>query len=421
MQSYRNFLSTNGRLICFGVLASFSSAFGQTFFISLFGAEIREAFTLSHGDFGAVYSAGTLASAGFLIWTGKMIDHVDLRVYMVAICLGLAAACIGMSLAGSVAVLVGVVFCLRQFGQGLLSHTSSTTMARYVYPGRGKAVGLAALGFPLGEAVFPTIAVAMVFAVGWRQTWLFCAAFIVVVLVPVALYLLRGHVDRVRAYEQRLEREEQTRIASGLSLMTDWTRAQVLRDRRFYLALPAILAPSFVFTGLFFHQVYLVELQGWTMESLAASYFAYSAATIGASVAGGWLIDRVGAVRLLPWFLLPLIGAISVLIVGGSSWTVWPYMVLVGLNAGMSHALFSAIWAEIYGTRYLGSLKAMSSALMVFSSALSPFLLGVFFDLGADMITLCLGLMAYLLFTILLATVAMRGYLAAGLGGPAPA
>lgn len=421
MQSYRNFLSINGRLISFGVLAAFSSAFGQTFFISLFGAEIRETFDLSHGDFGAVYSAGTLASAFFLIWTGKMIDHVDLRVYMVAICLGLAAACVGMSLAGSVVTLIAVVFCLRQFGQGLLSHTSSTTMARYVFPGRGKAVGLAALGFPLGEAVFPSIAVALIFAVGWRQTWLLCAAFIVVILVPAALILLRRHRERDQAYRNRLDEEERSRVASGLTDISDWTRAQVLRDRRFYLALPAILAPSFVFTGLFFHQVHLVELQGWTMEGLAASYFAYSVATIGASVAGGTLIDRVGAVRLLPWFLLPLIGAVAILIVGGSGWTVWPYMVLVGLNAGMSHALFSAIWAEIYGTRFLGSLKAMSSALMVFSSALSPFLLGLFFDLGADMMTLCLGLMAYLLFTILLATAAMRGYLAAGLGGPAAA
>lgn len=417
MQSYRDFLSTNGRLISFGVLASFSSAFGQTFYISLFSAEIRETFSLSHGDFGAVYSAGTLASAAFLIWTGKMIDQIDLRVYMVAICLGLAAACVGMTLAGSIVSLAAVVFCLRQFGQGLLSHTSSTTMARYVYPGRGKAVGLAALGFPLGEAVFPTIAVAVALAIGWRQTWMLSAVFIIVVLIPAAMILLRGHRDRDLAYRERLATEEKARVASGKRGVADWTRAQVLRDKRFYLALPAILAPSFVFTGLFFHQVHLVELQGWTMESLAASYFAYSAATIGASIWGGALIDRVGAVRLLPWFLLPLVSAVAILIIDGLSWTVWPYMILVGLNAGLSHALFSAIWAEIYGTRYLGSLKALSTALMVFSSALSPFLLGLFFDLGADIQTLCLLLMSYMVVTIGLATIAMRGYLLAGMGG----
>ena len=421
MNAYRQFLILNGRLIGFGVLAAFSSAFGQTFYISLFSGEIREAFGLSHGDFGAVYSAGTLASAACLIWTGKMIDQIDLRIYMVAICLGLAAACVGMTMAGSVIALVAVVFCLRQFGQGLLSHTSSTTMARYVYPGRGKAVGLAALGFPLGEAVFPTIAVAAALAVGWRQTWLMSAAFIVIILIPSALLLLRGHKERDRAYRQRLDTEESARIASGKTDISDWTRAQVLRDKRFYMALPAILAPSFVFTGLFFHQVHLVELQGWTMESLAASYFAYSAATICASVWGGALIDRVGAVRLLPWFLLPLVSAVAILMTSGLSWTVWPYMVLVGLNAGLSHALFSAIWAEIYGTRYLGSLKALSTALMVFSSALSPFLLGLFFDLEADMATLCVLLMIYMALTIGLATVAMRGYLAAGMGGSSAA
>lgn len=420
MQSYRDFLAINGRLIAFGVLAAFSSSFGQTFYISLFSAEIRESFSLSHGDFGAVYSAGTLASAAILIWTGKLIDQVDLRLYSAVICLGLASACIGMAGTGSVVVLVLVVFCLRQFGQGLLSHTSSTTMARYVYPGRGKAVGLAALGFPLGEAVFPTIAVAMALAIGWRETWMLSAVFIVVVLVPSLLFLLRGHGARDAVYKERLASEEMARTASG-KVGSDWTRAQVLRDRRFYLALPAILAPSFVFTGLFFHQVHLVELQGWTMETLAASYFAYSAATIIASVSGGALIDRVGAVRLLPWFLFPLIAAVGCLTVSGLSWTVWPYMILVGLNAGFSHALFSAIWAEIYGTKYLGSLKALSTALMVFSSALSPFLLGLFFDLEADILVLCALLAGYMFVTIGLATLAMRGYLQAGMGGPPPA
>lgn len=77
------------------MVALFSS-FGQTWFIALSGGHIRDAFGLSHGDFGMIYSAGTLASAAMLIWAGHKIDHIDLRAYTAVVCLGLAAACISI-------------------------------------------------------------------------------------------------------------------------------------------------------------------------------------------------------------------------------------------------------------------------------------------------------------------------------------
>ena len=119
MQSsnYIRFAVDNRRFLAFGFLVALSSSFGQTFFIGVFGPGLREEFGLTHGDWGLVYMAGTLASALVLPWSGRLIDRIDLRVFSAAVFIGLAAACFVMATTGHVAVLVLAIFLLRQFGQ----------------------------------------------------------------------------------------------------------------------------------------------------------------------------------------------------------------------------------------------------------------------------------------------------------------
>jgi len=56
-----------------------SSCFGQTFFISIFAGEIRGEFGLSHGEWGGIYTIGTLASALLMLWAGGLTDRFRIR------------------------------------------------------------------------------------------------------------------------------------------------------------------------------------------------------------------------------------------------------------------------------------------------------------------------------------------------------
>ncbi len=194
--SYVRFAVENRRFLAFGFLASFSSSFGQTFFVGVFGPGLRAEFGLGHGDWSLVYMAGTLASALVLPWSGRLIDRLDLRVFTVAVYIGLAAACFVMVIAEHVALLVIAVFLLRQFGQGLMSHTSVTSMVRYFDANRGKAISLGSVGFVAGQAVLPFVAVLAIAAVGWRPTYAAAGVVLLVVATPVALRLLKGHGKR---------------------------------------------------------------------------------------------------------------------------------------------------------------------------------------------------------------------------------
>ena len=205
-----SFLREHWRLITFGFFMCFSSSFGQTFFISWFGGDIRAAFVLSHGEYGSLYSTATLASAAVLIWLGRLIDVLPLRTFAVAVLLGLGGACLLTATAWDVVVLGIAIFGLRLFGQGLVSHAGMTAIGRSFEAERGRVISIASLGYNFGEAVLPRLVVAALLIMDWRALWFVAVAWIVV-SVPVIMALLKGQRFSQRPSETVLE-------AAGASL-----------------------------------------------------------------------------------------------------------------------------------------------------------------------------------------------------------
>jgi len=380
-----SFFRDNLRFLSFGLMLMFCSNFGQTFYISLFGQHLRDDFGLSHAGFGSLYSMATLASAFMLAWVGRRIDVVDLRFYTVLIGIGLAGAAFGMWLATSVLALGLSIFGLRFCGQGLMTHASVTSMARYFETGRGRAMSFAGLGMPLGEAVFPLGMVAVIAAFGWRQTWAISGAVILVLLIPLMLWLLKGHKRR---HQELLRKNTDPLHGEDKDQERQWTRRQVLADVRFYLVLPGVLMPPFLLTGFFFHQVALATSKGWTLSWLATAFVGYAIFHILSSVTSGFLVDHYGGRKLLTLYQLPLAFGLLALAMTDAPWVALFYLSMASITTGASLPVVNAMWTEVYGVRHIGAIKAMTSSLMVFSTAISPIAMGYLLDMGWTMNTL---------------------------------
>jgi predicted MFS family arabinose efflux permease len=388
------------RLLVYGMLMTFWSSPGQTYLISLFGGEIRAAFSLTHGQFGSIYSAGTLLSAFTLMWTGRLVDRLPLRTISLAVVLFLALGCAWMYGAMNVAMLVSGIFILRQAGQGLMTLTAATAMVRYFEQIKGRASAISHLGFSLAEATLPAMVISAIGLVGWRHTWLMLGGALLL-LLPLLALLLKNHARRHAGYLAGLEARE--RAAAGSVAARSWTRQEVLRDPRFYLYMPAQLCPSFFFTGFFFHQIYIVETKGWNLAGWAAQFAAYAVASLLTTIASGPLVDRLGPVRHAPWFCLPL-GTGLFLLSSGDHFLLAPaFLILTGITSGWNPTVVGPFWADMYGTRHLAAIKSMGTALMVFSSALSPFVLGLLFDSGYALEDVALASSAIILACALLA------------------
>jgi len=341
---------------------------------------------LSHSAFGTVYSAATLASALMLSWIGRRIDDVDLRLYIAAVTVGLAVAAVAMAVAPGAGVLWLALFGLRFCGQGLMAHAAVTSMGRYFSDQRGKAMSFAGLGMPLGEALFPLAAVLAMSAVGWRQTWFMAAAVLALGFLPLLPWLLKGQGAR------HLELAEKSGRAGAAAdaASRQWSRGEVLGDFRFYLVLPAVVMPAFVLTGMFFHQAVLAQSKGWPLAWLATAFTGYAAFHIAGSVVAGALVDCLSARRLLPFYQLPLALGLMALGLSGDPWVAFFYLCFAAMTTGASLPVVNAMWAEVYGVRHLGAIKAMTSSLMVLATALSPIAFGAMLDggIGFDAIAL---------------------------------
>jgi MFS family permease len=187
-----------------------------------------------------------------------------------------------------------------------------------------------------------------------------------------------------------------------------WTRAEVLRDRYFYLFAPGLMSQPLMFTGFIFHQVHLVESKGWPLIAWAALFSLYAMVSVGTKLVSGVLIDRYGAICMVPLVALPMgiglvILAFSTSLMGGAL-----FLVLTGITVGYQSTTTAPFWSEMYGNRHLGSIKSLGAAAMVFCTALSPVLIGWQIDIGTEMQTLALAAAAYIFVTSALAYYAYR-------------
>lgn len=399
---YWHFARAHPRFIGFGFFLAFLSSAGQTYFIGVFGPDIQAEFGLDSGSWGRIYMMGTLASAVVINWSGSLIDRFDLRWFTAISLLGLSAACWVMSSVTSPLMLVLAIFMLRQFGQGLSSHAGITSMARYHQADRGKAIALAAIGFAFGEAALPLLAVFAIKAWGWRDSYAF-VSLVVLVSLAFALWLLKGHSLRQANHARHIEE-----AANEPETAIHYTRRQMLSESRFYLMLPAMIAPSMIMTALFFFPAEIAKANGWTNLWVTGHYWVYSLTAVVVTVSSGVLIDRFTARRVVPAFLIPLAVSLVVLSLSSHVLVVWPFMFFMGASSGLYFTGLSALWAELYGARHLGAIKSLTNAVMVFSSALGPALVGSLLSWQISFEVICLLLASICIFATVLLVLALR-------------
>jgi MFS family permease len=376
------------RVIGLGFALTLLSSFGQTFFISLSGPDIRDSFGLTHGSFGLIYSVATLASGLLMIWVGSMIDRVEIGLYASAALLGLALAAVALSLAPNLLALGLSLFFLRLCGQGMLGHAGVMSTARLPEGIRGRAVGVATLGFSAGEAILPGIAVALIAAFGWTGIW-HIAALVVIVSLGIGwacTFILRPRDGELTALETK-----QHMPKAG----PRWR--DLLQDWRFLALVPTMMGYPAIMTAYLFHQRFIAQAKGWPVELLATGITLFALVSVAVTMTAGALIDRFGAVRLSHFYLLGMTLASIVLVTASGPFTPLLFFALIGLTTGCTNVVIAATLAELYGTLHLGKIRALAGAIMVIASALGPVGAGLLFDAGVGIDAVALGFAAYMI------------------------
>ena len=412
MNSYIPLIKKDWRLLMFGFVMMFFSSPGQTYFISLFGGEIRQDLVLSHGEFGGIYSAATLMSALILLWSGTLLDRIDLRKFALGVVIALALACLLMSMSQNMFMLFIAILALRQLGQGLMSMSSSSTMMRYISANKSKANSLASMGYSTAEALFPSVIILLLVSFSWRQSWVIIAVALLICVPLLMSFTLREYPAKHQQYLADLTYTEQQQTTeshhSSSYFKKQWTRNEVIRDPLFYLFVPGLVSQSMMYTGFMFHQIHLIEEKQWSLTLWASLFILFSMTSIIASLLVGALSDKVGAVKLAPF--TSLAGGIGLLILSSSNsqWVAVVFMLCMAISTGAQAALSAPFLAERYGNQHFGAIKSLGTFAMVLTSAVSPVLIGWFIDQGVSIDSLARAFALYAFVIVALAYLAYR-------------
>jgi len=367
---------SNFKIIIFGFVFTFFSSIGQSFFIGLFNSNIRQELNITHGEFGTIYGIATLSSSLALIWLGKKIDDLKLVNYSFLVVVFLSFSALFFSFINGIIFLAIGIFFLRLSGQGLMAHTASTPVARYFDQSRGKALSYIWVGMSLGEFLLPVIIVYALTFIYWRNLWQ-GLALIILLLLPIFTYLT---IKDINIFSR--EKEKGNHNNNNIALIKSWTRKEVIRDLKFYSVLPAMLASSFIITGIVINQTFIIESKDWGKFAIAKSFMIYSILTVITLFLSGYLVDKFTSRKIFPLLNVPLLLSVIILAIFDHPYSAFIFMGFMGISNGLTNVLISSFWAEIYGVNYLGSIKALTGSLMVFSTALATAVFGILIDLG---------------------------------------
>ncbi len=380
------------KVIIFGFIFTFFSSFGQSFFLGLFNESIRNELNITHGQFGSIYASATLLSSIILIWVGKKIDDFDVLKFSFFVISLLAISTFTFSKINSVIFLFVAILLMRFSGQGMMSHTASTTISRYFTNTRGKALSTGWFGLSTAEFLMPVTIIYALTIMDWRNIW---------IIISVAIILFLPLVSYSLVKEVKLSSRENGNEVIKENIK-QWKRSEVIKDYRFIIIALNMLAMPWIATGIFVYQSFILSAKNWGEYTIAQSFMVYSIASVLTLFLAGYLIDKFTSRKLLIYMNIPFLISLLILIYFQSPVSSFFFLGLIGVSNGFANVLGSSTWAELYGVKFIGSIKALTTALMVFSTAFGTALFGLMidFDFSIEQIAMISG--GYILISLTL-------------------
>ena len=382
------------KVIVFGFIFTFFSSFGQSFFLGIFNTSIRETLSITHGQFGSIYASATLCSSLLLIWVGKKIDDINIFRFAIYVTLLLSFSCFFFSKISSIVFLFIAIILMRFSGQGMMSHTATTTVSRYFTKSRGRALSICWFGLSSAEFILPVLMVFLLSLTTWQNIWTVIALLILIFLPIASFFLVRTvKLDTRESTEGEEFKEENIK---------QWKRIEVIKDYKFYIVSMNMLAMPWIATGVFVYQSFITESKNWGPFVIAQSFMSYSVFSVITLLISGFLIDKFTSRKLLIFMNIPLFLSTFVIIYFDAQFTAFIFLGLIGISNGLANVLGSSTWAEVYGVKHIGSIKALTTALMVFSTAFGTALFGILIDIGFSIEKIAIISALYILISFIL-------------------
>lgn len=369
---------------------------GQTMGVSVFTDHLLAATGLSRLELSNAYLIGTITSGLTLPFGGTLVDRFGVRPSIVIASLGLAATLAFLAHADLIAAALStrwptipataaafafltLAFTgIRFMGQGMLTLTSRTMLARWFERRRGLVTALSGPFVSFAFAGAPLLLSAWIQRAGWRGAWLEMAVVVAVLMGGVGWLLYR---ESPEACGLRLDGDDAPLAPSSTAAADaaphdaparDFTRPEALRTAAFWLVTLGIGSQAMVGTGITFHIVDLGAEMGLD-ESRAVGIF-LPIAVVSACVGflAGAAVDRFPVRQLI----MVMMAAQGVMFAAMAHFAdPWLRLAAVagwGIASGFYGPLTVAALPGFFGRTHLGAIQGAMMSAIVIASALGP-------------------------------------------------
>lgn len=353
---------------------------GQSFTVSLFFDSFIQDFGLSRTEVSGFYGLGTFLGSLSLTGFGFLIDRYGNRKLGVIIAIIFSIAVASMSLVtGPITLLLGFL-AIRMFGQGALSLVNTTVMAEWFKRLRGRMMGFSLVIFALFQAAYvPWLQTQLEFR-DWRDMWIILGAGVAIIVIPLTWLLMRNTPEEHGLLPDGKRVSTKDDIELELSDDDSWSLPQVMRTSVFWVfVIGRIVSPAWG-TGLILHQISIFEQLGHSARTAAETYAMLTIITAISSIFFGWLVDRLRPGVVMAIQMSALIMAMIMATMMTSQILLFVYALSFGILMGGGAVFDGAVWVNLFGRKYQGSIRGFVTTILVAGTAIGPVLFGLSFD-----------------------------------------
>lgn len=359
---------------------------GQTIGVSAFTDPLMKAVKLSRSQLSLAYLIGTFTSSLFLTPAGKMYDKYGARVMAIASAMIMGTILILLSYSGvitenfnlnanaTIAMMALGFFVLRFSGQGVLTMTCRNMAMKWFDHFRGLVNGiqgpLVALGFSMAPAWFGD----MIKLWGWDLSWRYTGFFAITVFSIFAWIFYRDNPEDCGLIPDG-NKGHAIKMKQEFPLTHEMDLKEVRRTSSFW-AIALTLGYSGLFVTAFsYHHRAIFAASGMDVDRAIKYFFPIAAVlSVALKVLGGILSDRVSVRTLLYIFASGhLLSAIGLFLLSSKA-GFWIIILGYGINSGFFSVLAGVCYPRLFGRKHLGAISGLSMSIIVFSSAIGPYL-----------------------------------------------
>lgn len=361
------------------VLASFLAMLvvSMIYVFGVFIESLTQEFGWSRADISLAFSVSYSLLTFLAVLSGKMADRYGIRKVMG---IGTALTGAGFLLCSQVSSLAQLYLFFGIIGAGgsTLYVPPASTILRWFVRRRGLAIGVAITAFGIGMSFFPPLTEIMIREFGWRATFLIYGIFVLVIL-SISSFLMKQEPNK--GGPTPFGEVKRTTDFQTTGRANDYTLREAVLTRSFWLIYSLFLLAHVSLLMITVHIIpHAIDIGIVGVHAAAALTFLGVCSILG-RIAGGWALDRIGAVNMLTISLITHAIFASVLLGSTGIWSIYLVSAGIGFGYGGWAAAYPAIPAEFFGTKHLGSILGFLDTSVGIGGLTGPYLAGCIYDI----------------------------------------